>query len=64
MYDFVNAKDAYGYYVIYYACENGHLPIVKYLISKDVNINAKDEYGEHYSLCINKWFSSNCSIFY
>ena len=32
---------------LHYACEEGHLTIVEYLISKGANINAKDENGDY-----------------
>ena len=31
---------------LHYACEYGHLKIVKYLISKGANIEAKDRYSQ------------------
>ena len=32
---------------LHYACENGHLTIAEYLISKGANVNANDHCGEY-----------------
>ena len=37
----------YSKYGLHNECEDGHLPIVEYLISKGVNINVKDERGDY-----------------
>ena len=41
----LNARDKDGNCVIHSACENGHLPIVQYLIEKqNIDINIKNKY--------------------
>ena len=40
---------------LHYACLNGYLPIVEYLISKGANIEAKDQYEGAPLHCACSW---------
>ena len=47
----VNAVNENGDTVLMWAAYNGHIEVVKILISMGVPINAKDSHADHFSLC-------------
>ena len=53
---------------LHFACQNGHLPIIEYLISKGANINATDEYWKktplHYASGRGKSFTKTGIVKY
>jgi ankyrin repeat protein len=42
----VNAKDEYGWTPLHWACYNGKVAIISFLLDKKADVNAEDNYGD------------------